>query len=242
MNPVGTYDASFFEQLKAVEKDHFWFEVRRRWIYDKVLPFIPSRARVLEVGCGTGNISSYFARMGHDVFGCEFYAQAISMSWPGFQGVRGDSNRLPFRDGSFDLVGVFDVIEHFEDDRLPLLEAARIVRSGGIVAVTVPSRSELWSSVDEIALHKRRYDKEMIHHLLSGAGLKPALTEYLFMSLYLPMKLLRGKQKEPALELRTGTVANFLLKGLFHLERVVSRQVPLPIGTSIIAVARTLQS
>jgi SAM-dependent methyltransferase len=233
-----TYDPSYFNKLKRVEEEYFWFAIRRKWIFDRIKKFVPSHAKVLEVGCGTGNVSSFLSLKGYSVIGCELYAEAIDMSWPGFLKVQGDSNSLPFKDSSFDMAGFFDVIEHFENDISPIKEAFRVVRKGGIIAVTVPARKELWSHIDEIAMHKRRYDKEMLRHLFAETKLALLLSEYMFMSLYLPMKYMRGKNNKADLHFRTRGLINPLLAGLFDIERFISKVLSLPTGTSIIAIAQ----
>ncbi len=235
---IDTFDPSVFESLKQAEEKHFWFKIRRKWIFDRIRSFIPSHARILEVGCGTGNVSSFLSQKGYSVVGCEFYSEAINMSWPGFMKVQGDSNSLPFKDNRFDMVGLFDVIEHFKNDVTPLKEAFRVVREGGIIALTVPARKELWSSVDEISLHKRRYTEEMLRHVFSEARLTHLLSEYMFMSLYLPMKYLRGKNEGGRIQLSINRLFNPLLKGLFNMERLISKGLSLPTGTSLIAVAQ----
>lgn len=234
-----TYDPSFFDQLKRAEEKHFWFQIRRKWIYDKLKEFISPPAKVLEVGCGTGNVSSFLSKKGYLVTGCEFYPQAINRAWPGFMIVQGDANNLPFEDNNFDIVGLFDMIEHFKDDIKPLKEAFRVVRGGGIIAVTVPAREELWSWVDEISLHKKRYTKEKLELTFLNAGFNPLLIEYIFMTLYPIMKLTRRNKIGKRDDLFSiNTLANLLLKTLFNAERYISQYIPIPIGTSLIGIAR----
>lgn len=238
MVQIATYDPRFFEGLRKAEKNHFWFQIRRKWIFDKVKNFIPPPAKILEIGCGAGNVSSFLAQSGYVVIGCEFYPEAVEKSWPGFQMVRGDTKDLPFQDNSFDIVGLFDVIEHVQDDIASLKEAARVVRKGGIIAVTAPAREELWSWVDEISFHKRRYTKRMLNRVLLKAGLYSLLTEYMFMSLYIPMRYIRRENKKINDHFKISGFLNILLKGIFNVERLISKGLPLPIGTSLIAVAQ----
>jgi ubiquinone/menaquinone biosynthesis C-methylase UbiE len=238
MTRTDTYDPRFFEEIKKVEEKHFWFRVRRRWILDKLEEFLPPPAKFLEVGCGTGNVSSFLARKGYIVTGCEYYSEAIGNAWPGFQIIQGDANNLPFEDNNFDAVGLFDVLEHFQDEITPLQEAVRVVKERGIILITVPAREELWSWVDEISLHKRRYTKESLRKNFIELQLEALLTEYLFMSLYLPMKYVRGKNKKSDDIFRIGRIANILLSGIFETERLISKVFPLPVGTSLIAIAR----
>lgn len=232
------FDPSFFECLREAEENHFWFHVRRKWIYDKISKFILPPARLLEIGCGTGNVSAFLAQKGYDATGCEYHQEAISMAWPGFQLIQGDANKLPFDDRSFDIAGLFDVIEHFQDDISLLREAFRIVKDRGIIAITVPARPEAWSCFDEISLHKRRYTKEGLKKALSAAKLNPLLIEYMFMSLYLPARYTRAKSRNDDDLFKISGLLNALLKGFFNTERIISKALPLPIGTSLVAIAR----
>lgn len=238
MKENDSFDPSIFERLKKAESEHFWFQIRKKWIYDKISKFISPPAKVLEVGCGTGNVSSFLAEKGYVVTGYEYYREAINMAWPGFKKVQGDANNLPFKENCFDIVGLFDVIEHFNDDASPLKEVMRVVKKGGMVVITVPAREELWSYIDEKALHKRRYTKEMLKQIFSEVGLALLLLEYMFMSLYFPMKRLRGKNKKTNNQFKINRFVNTLLKIIFNFESLISICLPLPVGTSIIAVAR----
>jgi SAM-dependent methyltransferase len=215
MKEPSTFNPDLFKKLKVAEENHFWFDVRRKWIFGKLSRALPPPARILEVGCGTGNVSSFLSDKGYDVTGCELYSEAI-----------GNAS------------GLFDVIEHFDDDISLLAEASRVVRSGGIVAFTVPALEALWSLDDEVSLHKRRYGKERCYQIIADAGLRPILVEYIFMSLYIPMKFIRKKGEIRDNPFRINNAVNIMLKSLFDIERLLSRTLPLPIGTSIIALAR----
>lgn len=235
-----TFDPAFFKRLRGAEENNFWFQIRRKWIFDRLKKFIPPPAQVLEIGCGTGNVSSFLALKGYTVIGCELYAEALKMAWQGFLKVQGDATTLPFKDNSFDAVGLFDIIEHFQDDVSPLKEAERIIRKGGIVAVTVPARGELWSHDDDRSFHKRRYSRDTLRKVFFNLHLTPLAIEYMFMSLYLPVKYLRAQSDKKDDKLKINSLVNAVLKGAFEIERVISKNIALPIGTSLIAVAQKL--
>ena len=221
-------------KIRYYERFNLWL----KWIFDKLKKFIPPPAKVLEVGCGAGNVSSFLAQKGYAVTGCEFYTEAINMAWPDFLKVQGDASNLPFEDNSFDIVGIFDAIEHFQDDITPLKEAVRVTKRGGIIVLTVPARKELWSSFDEMSRHKRRYTKKVLKSIFLDMNLSPLSIEDMFMSLYLPMKYTRNKDRGKNDPFSINPLVNTLLKGLFDVERFTSKYLSLPIGTSLIAVAQ----
>ncbi len=234
-----TFDPAAFTKLKAAEERHFWFRIRRRWITDRIARFVPPPARVLEVGCGSGNVGAHLSRKGYRVTGSELYADALEMAWSGFDKVRSDAVDLPFDDGAFDVVGLFDVIEHLDDDLPPLREAFRVLKREGIVIVTVPARRELWSHVDVLSFHRRRYVPALLRRLFSQLGAREEALEYMFASLYLPMMLGRRKSREKVPnQLDIGPLANLCFQTLCDTERRISRRAPFPIGTSLIAVYR----
>ena len=55
------------------------------------------------------------------------------------------------------MVGLFDVLEHIDDDDAVLAAARRMLRPGGRLVVTVPRHPFLWSHLDALVDHRRRY-------------------------------------------------------------------------------------
>ena len=73
-------------------------------------------------------------------------------------GTPGEVGTLPFRDGEFDLVCAFDVIEHVEDDRRVFREVSRVLKDDGVLICSVPLYAERWTEFDDWVGHARRYD------------------------------------------------------------------------------------
>jgi SAM-dependent methyltransferase len=65
---------------------------------------------------------------------------------------------LPFRDGNFDLVCAFDVIEHAQHDRRVFGEMSRVLKDDGVLIFSVPLHANLWTEFDDVVGHARRYD------------------------------------------------------------------------------------
>lgn len=117
------------------------------------LPITPGD-RVLDLGCGGGRHAFEVARRGGRVVAMDtdrdelnrvvatFVAMAEAGELPeGASGraVLGDATRIPFGDGSFDKVIAAEVLEHLPADQSAMNEITRILRPGGIAAVTVPA-------------------------------------------------------------------------------------------------------
>jgi SAM-dependent methyltransferase len=77
----------------------------------------------------------------------------------------------PFSAHSFDAVVAGEVIEHIEDDRGALEEAARVLRPGGILVISVPAHPGWFGASDTWAGHVRRYTRDDLACVLEDAGL-----------------------------------------------------------------------
>ena len=113
-------------------------------------------ARILDVGCGLGGKTAWYAEAGAEqVFAVDLawdhvrqtarYAQQRGQS-ARIHVLRADAMRLPFAEGSFDLVTANDSLEHFADPQAALAELARVLRPGGSLCLYfTPYRSPLGS-------------------------------------------------------------------------------------------------
>ena len=135
-------------------------ELRERFLLGLFLSAEPG-PNVLNVGAGQGSFSRLlegrgFAVMSTDVSPAACRVLAEQVLGPVAQA---DVTSLPFADSTFDAVVLGEVIEHVEDDVRALSEARRVLRPGGVAAISVPAHPTWFGRSDEWAGHKRRYTR-----------------------------------------------------------------------------------
>jgi SAM-dependent methyltransferase len=208
---------------------------------------LPSRARILDAGCGSGRNMIDLARRG-PVTGVELSTPSVEKARERGCGevIQGSVLDMPFADGSFDFAVSLDVIEHLEDDLGALRELRRTVAPGGALLLTVPAYQWLWSGHDEINHHQRRYTQRSLKAVAEQAGWQQARTTY-FNSLLLPVAILlrvldrfNRKTTESSLDLWVPPEpVNRALEVPLTLEAaLIARGGRIPAGLSLLSVFR----
>jgi SAM-dependent methyltransferase len=252
-----SYDPRFFGRIAEIEDRNFWFCARNRIIaaaVRRVIAGLPTGFRVLEVGCGTGVVLRQLTKLCRDgeVIGMDLYSQAavFASGRAACRVIVGDILNPPSL-GEFDVVGIFDVLEHLTNDRQILSGLNRMIKPGGALILTVPAHMALWSYFDVAACHCRRYASTELAHILRETGFEVEyLTEFmmsLFPLLWLVRRIKGGSgmmdreraAKKAANELTIVPILNGILKLILSVEAlVIERRWRLPVGTSLLAVAR----
>jgi len=135
------FDPGFFALLEHAEAHHFWFIGRREIILDALKRHVPdlSGKRMLEIGCGNGNILRYLQnRTELQLTGCDLFMEGLQfcrnqVDIPLYQI---DATLLPFHN-CFDIIGIFDVLEHIEPALLDnvLDDLQRVTADVGVFTV-----------------------------------------------------------------------------------------------------------
>jgi ubiquinone/menaquinone biosynthesis C-methylase UbiE len=104
----------------------------------------PAGGRLLDCGCGAGEYVVALRRLGREALGVEFQEEKVTrareLGVPPDWILRGDLERLPYADGSFDAALLNEVLEHVPDERKALAEVWRVLRPGGILIILSPNR------------------------------------------------------------------------------------------------------
>jgi SAM-dependent methyltransferase len=234
--------------LFAVKDGHFWFTHRRLAIREAARSCLPGapRARILDLGCGDGEVLAELSRH-FDAVGLDPRVNDLSLARRrgATRLVAAQGDHPPFSQ-SFDLVGLFDVLEHVADDSGLLRRAAALAIPGGFALLTVPADPRLWSKFDRYAGHYRRYTQRELENLLRGAGLEPVRILPLFRILWPLARInaLFDRQQDvtdAGHEYRVAAMWNRLLRGALAVEQRLFRSSERGTGTSWLAVARIPQ-
>lgn len=138
------------DRISEVYKGEIWDEALQRRARDRIHWLVDqARGQVLDVGCSQGIASLVAARRGLDVVGVDVeldrveYAEADRGREPDEVAARarfvgGSAFALPFPDHRFDTVLLGEILEHLHKPEAVLDEVARVLRPGGVVAITVP--------------------------------------------------------------------------------------------------------
>ena len=239
-----SFRADRLARLAAIEEEHFWFGPRFALVERLLDRHGPAPgALVLDVGCGTGVLLDPLRRRGYRPLGLDVRSEGLASVRardPDAWLVRAEADHLPLRDGSVDAVLALDVLEHV-DDRAVLAEAARVLRPGGLLVVSVPAYPWLWSRRDEDAGHLRRYGRPELERVLKDAGLMPSeLLRY--QCLLFPLVVasrLAGRRGSAVRDLEDAPprLANRALGAVNRFEVRLGRRVRFPFGSSLIAAA-----
>jgi SAM-dependent methyltransferase len=246
-------EATVYDQFAELERRHFWFRGRRAIFFDLLRRELGERAsglEILEVGCGPGGMMEPLAEHGR-VHGIDISHDAIRYCrHRGFPNVvTGSGTDLPFADRSFDLVALFDAIEHIPDDRGVLAEVRRVIRPGGVLFISVPAYQFLYSQNDRLVHHQRRYTRRQMDRLLREAGFVPRRLTYfntfLFPLILPAVLLLKLKERLVGLPRHQTNLShefnrpvNDLFAWFMSSERQLLRHMEFPFGHSLIAIAR----
>lgn len=236
-------DANYTRKMAALQKDHWWYEGRRRIIGAMLDTFKLDKAQttILEAGCGPGaNLTtlSFFGSV--KAFEPDEFSSHHAADISGLTVKTGAlPSPIPF-DEQFDLVCAFDVIEHIEDDLAALQALREKTKPQGHALFTVPAHMWLWSAHDEINHHKRRYNLAQFKDVLEKAGFTVEKISYYNMWLFplaAGVRLLKNalKIKDQGDISMPSLLLNKVFYMIFSSEQKQLQRGTLPFGLSIIA-------
>jgi len=239
-------DRHAYETHHDLDARHFWRVSKRRLILDWLDRYwsAPENPRILDVGGCASLIAEDLSALGELTVvepDRQTIAEVRDRVGDRFSMLEGSlPDDLP--DGPFDLITLFDVLEHVDDDRASLASLYAHLRPGGSFVLTVPAFQWLWSDHDVVLEHRRRYRRAEIADLLAGAGFTVRRLSYyttlLFPAVVASRLKPRRRDAKPEYKIQVPPrPINAAMRGVMGLERKLLSLVDLPVGSSLIAVA-----
>jgi SAM-dependent methyltransferase len=229
-----TYQGADLEALSTLRR-------YREWIIHHFQPFLGGRA--VEFGAGIGNIAQHLRDHVDTLDLVEPSPNLLESlrrrfdSMPGVALIDGTLERTiaDMPDATYDCVVMVNVLEHIEGDIAAVAECRRILKPGGHLLLLVPALPFLYSELDRLAGHYRRYDRKGLLSVLADGGVELRKICYFdFLGIW-PWWILNT--------LCGATTFNPALVRIYDavfvpIARFMERHLSPPIGKNLVAVAR----
>jgi len=240
---------SEYDLMHSVEDRHWWYTVLHGLVDETLAGRLPSAARLLDAGCGTGGMLAFLSVRKADVelTGVDAAEQAVRCCHRrGLSTVqKGRVEALPFADSSLDAVLCMDVLYHAGvDEQQALAEMGRVLRPQGLLLLNLPAMAALRGAHDEAVGGARRYEACQVRALLGGSSFELEMIHYWNAWMCLPMLLWR--QLSRLKKCRTSDLnltphwMNRMLAAAGRVDAVMCRALHVPFGSSVFAVARKI--
>ena len=175
-----------------LEESSWWFNNRNKLIVSLVRKYSQNKL-FWDIGGGNGFVSK----------GLQDEGQKVVLVEPGPAGAANARKRniehiicatleeSGISPNTIEAAGLFDVVEHIENDEMFLKSIANSMAHGGLLCIAVPVYRFLWSNDDDYAGHYRRYTLKSLRDVLQNSGFEPVRQTY-FYSLLISRFLLQG--------------------------------------------------
>lgn len=254
------YHPDALTTLAQLEEKNFWYQSRNEIIIKLFKKHIGENPiSFLEVGCGNGTVLRALSDFKNlSLTGADIYLSGVKFAQsqlPNVKFIQMDATDIPFKN-EFDAIGCFDVLEHIGEDIRVIHELGKALKQNGYLFITVPQYPFLWSKIDEIDRHKRRYRKKEISEKIKNAGLDILYINSFMFSLFPLMAVSRLFRKRKQNQYASGTTGkgennpeypeinmpdylNHLFRLLMKIDEwLIEKNVKLPFGGSIMVVAK----
>lgn len=249
------YPDSGFDVTDDLAATSFWVSSRNRlfsWLVHSEKDRLGT-ASLLDVGCGTGDFAQHLVKDGSlTITGSEIYLKGLQFAkrrQPDVAFIQYDVTD-GILDRSYDIITAFDVFEHIEQDVDGMRNVHQMLTPQGVFILSVPQHMFLWSRLDEIVHHKRRYSRAEMVAKLRETGFTPVrITSHvfaLFPLMGLSRMLDRAKGSQPASgaeelssRVKFSPIVGWLFNKVMYLdEALIKLGLSLPFGGTLVVVAR----
>ena len=240
---------SDYEKLyHQVEKKHWWHCSRRDFIYKIIEANKTDKGiKILDIGCSTGVLIEKLAKLTNaEIFGIDVSDNAINACRDrGLINTRVMAGeKLDYENSTFDIVIASDCLEHIDDDKKALKEWCRVLKNEGKLIIFVPAFMSIWSELDQLSKHFRRYGRNELKLKLQSSRFIINRISFWNCMLFIPIFLSRFLypilQKKTKMKYNLGQLPNpfinRLLFSILKIENKILMKTNLPVGVSLFAI------
>ena len=250
------FPEEYLRHLYKIEDEHFWYRSRNRVIKRLFKKYVGTSdpKNIMEIGCGNGFILKGLMEFkNYNLCGADIHIQGLKHCkerLPDMDFIQLDATQMPF-ENNFDAIGAFDVLEHIDDDISVIKNIHKALKPHGHFLISVPQYQWMWSHMDDIDQHKRRYARKELNDKLTQNGFDVIYLSSFVFILFPLMAVSRLFKKnknfqdrtfeEKLTELQLSPAMNFLLESFMRIDEMLLKiGLRLPFGGSLIAVARKI--
>lgn len=230
---------------KDYERGHseegFWFRAKHELI-KTMLSNTPTKKsksapKILNIGAGIGDDLKIINKFG-EVYVVDIDKRAIKLVPKKlcYEKKVGDACKLPYKDNTFDMVLLYDVLEHIKNHKKAISEIHRVLKKGGFFLFAVPAFQSIYSKHDVALGHERRYSKKQLKKLLRKFN-KVQLNYwngFLFPGVAI-FRIIKRSSKPSVDKLNAPKIVQDLLFAVLNSEnRLLKHGISLPFGLSLI--------
>lgn len=239
-----------YELVRQVQNRHWWWLGREKIIETLIDRYLDTSVKfeIADVGCGFGANISMLRQYG-DVTGLELNAEAIDtvrLRWGGSVNAVNWQSPDPLL-MRFNFMLLADVLEHIPDDKGAIDWISEHLLAGGHAMITVPAHEFLWTQMDDVLYHHRRYSRRTLLKLFDDR-FEVVYCSYYNMFLFpikvgfvlfdrLKRRLFPSAIKRSYNDLPLSLI-NSLFKQILMLESSVIRRATVPFGVSLVCLVR----
>jgi SAM-dependent methyltransferase len=240
------------ELTYRAEQSHFWFRGFRQYMKPALARATAGVAspRILDCGCGTGSNLEMLRPYGNAVGFDLTEIGTVFAKAHGHRVARASIGDIPFASATFDLVTSFDVFQVLPDEieRSAIAEMARVVKPGGWLLLHVAALEVLHGKHSVLSEEQRRYTPSRLRAVVERGGFtieRLTFDHLTLLPMMLPVRVWhRLTAKDGVVAAGEGEITvpmapvNALLTALVSLEALALRAVDMPIGSSLMCLAR----
>jgi ubiquinone/menaquinone biosynthesis C-methylase UbiE len=216
---------------------NFWFKAKNDLMNQLIGK--KKKLRILDLGIGTGGSLKVLKKYGR-VYATDINNKVLKLipKWDYYEKKVCDARRITYPSNYFDLVILFDVLEHVKESKKVVSEIHRVLKKKGVLLLTVPAYQFLYSSHDKALEHIKRYSRRELYGLLQPFKIKKFGYWNSILFPFIAIVRLLKKWSKPSVDNVSklpGVIDELLYKLLSFENYLIRKGVNLPFGLSLYA-------